>query len=108
MIEHRAILDARGDVVTEVAYESEGNDMLLHSTQSQNIKPTLDLVKHLQENQQYDSFATKSSDWKRVAEIPIVLYNDLVRRGITKDRKKFRAWLNDYQNRPFRVWNGRV
>lgn len=45
-------------------------------------------------------------DGKRVASIPMVIYMDLVKRGIAKDQKKLRQWLNDPDNRAFRTLPG--
>jgi hypothetical protein len=45
---------------------------------------------------------------KFAARIPLAIYEDLVKRGIAGDPKKFKAWLNDSDNRAFRVWQGRV
>jgi hypothetical protein len=45
---------------------------------------------------------------KLAARIPLVIYEDLVKRGIAGDPKKFKAWLNDRDNRAFRMWQGRV
>lgn len=42
------------------------------------------------------------------ARIDLVTYYDLVRRGIANDKKKFSAWLNDPENRYYRVRPGRV
>ncbi len=47
-------------------------------------------------------------DLHRVASLPLNLYFDLKKRGILDDPKKFRAWLNDPENRFFRVKEGRV
>jgi hypothetical protein len=45
---------------------------------------------------------------KFAARIPLAIYEDLVRRGIANDSRKFKRWLNDPDNRAFRVWQGRV
>ena len=47
-------------------------------------------------------------DGKRIASIPMVIWNDLERQGITKDKKAFRRWLNDPDNRAFRTLPGVV
>lgn len=47
-------------------------------------------------------------DMKKVASIPLDLYWDLKKRGIIDDKQKFRAWLNDPENRYFRTFPGRV
>jgi hypothetical protein len=43
-----------------------------------------------------------------VAEIPMVIYQKAVREGWAEDKKKFKEWLNDPDNKMFRSWKGRV
>ena len=54
----------------------------------------------------------KSGNWKgdmhQVASIPIIVYDDLKRRGIVDDQPRFRQWLNDADNRFFRTKEGVV
>ena len=47
-------------------------------------------------------------DGKRVASIPMVIYMELQRQGITKDPVAFKRWLNDPDNRCFRTLPGVV
>lgn len=58
-----------------------------------------------------------SSGWgegRRVASIPIVIWEHLIRQGMVTaggqilDEKKFKAWLNDPDNRAFRTRLGQV
>lgn len=42
------------------------------------------------------------------ASIPMSLYVDLMRKGIFKDQKSIRRWLNDPDNRAFRVSGGKL
>lgn len=51
---------------------------------------------------------SKSRNLRRVASIPLVTWLDLEKKGITRDEKKFAAWLNDPDNRFFRTAPGRV
>lgn len=44
----------------------------------------------------------------RVAQIPMPILMELERRGITKDPKAFKKWLNDPDNRVFRTRPGKV
>ena len=105
----KQILDHNGHLLSELYIEeSNPGDLEIHHKATQDIEPTLRLTKPLRDNAQLDNFANKDSGWKRVAEIPRVLYDELQRQGITRDKKKFRAWLNDYANKPFRVWEGRL
>lgn len=104
----KQILDHRGNLLSELYFEEGVNNLMIHHKVTQDIEPTLQLAKVLRDNQEHDAFANKQSGWKRVAEIPRVLWDQLEMQGITKDKKKLKAWLNDYQNRPFRIWEGRV
>ena len=47
-------------------------------------------------------------DGKRVASVPLVVAEDLMRKGIWNDPKALKRWLNDPDNRAFRVRGGRV
>ena len=47
-------------------------------------------------------------EFSKIASIPLNLFYDLQKRGITRDKAKFRAWLNDPDNRYFRTRPGRV
>ena len=49
-----------------------------------------------------------SRNLRRVASIPLVLWLDLRKRGITRDPRRFRAWLSDPDNRHFRTAPGRI
>ena len=50
----------------------------------------------------------RHGDVSRVANIPLVVWADLKRRGIMDDEKKLSAWLNDPENRMFRTRPGKV
>ena len=45
---------------------------------------------------------------QRVASIPVVVWEGLLRDGTANDTKKLKAWLNDPDNRAFRTRTGRV
>ncbi len=47
-------------------------------------------------------------DGRRMASIPMVVWEGLLRQGIANDRKKLKAWLNDPDNRAFRTMLGRI
>lgn len=48
----------------------------------------------------------KSEVFNRCARLPLTVLMDLERRGITKDAKAFRKWLNASENRAFRTRPG--
>lgn len=45
---------------------------------------------------------------QKVARIPLVILQGLMQRGILQDKKRFKEWLNDPQNRHFRTRPGKV
>lgn len=47
-------------------------------------------------------------DMKHVARIPLAVYEDLMKRGIADDPVKFKAWLNDRDNKAWRTHPGRL
>lgn len=50
----------------------------------------------------------KKGDNELAARLPLVVYEDLVLRGIANDETKFKAWLNSSEATPWRVWRGSV
>ena len=45
---------------------------------------------------------------RHVAEIPMVIYQKMVREGSINDKKALKKWLNDPDNKMFRTWKGKV
>ena len=52
------------------------------------------------------SFLT-SEMGRKVARIPLTLYNELRNKGILNDQKAFRRWLNDPANKGWRTVDGK-
>lgn len=50
----------------------------------------------------------KFGEGVRVASIPLVVFQDLVKKGITRDQNEFRKWLNAPENKFFRTHPGKV
>jgi hypothetical protein len=69
----------------------------------QDIEEILAGVQRRRENHK-----TGLTDMKHLGSIPIIVAEDLYRRGIWDDEDAFRKWLNSWEARPFRVWEGRV
>lgn len=93
----RTIIDSQSGLISEFATEDDKN--IYHTTQ--NVQPILDNVKNLSYNKQ-------RKELKHVAEVPMVIYQKAIREGWANDRKKWKKWLNDPDNKLFRIWQGRV
>lgn len=46
--------------------------------------------------------------FRPVASIPLPLAEKMMQEGWFNDDKKMAAWLNDPDNRAFRIWGGRI
>lgn len=56
----------------------------------------------------YNRDHQKHGDWTHVAQIPLVVVQELKKQGILHDQKAMKRWLNDPQNRFFRTRPGSV
>jgi hypothetical protein len=50
----------------------------------------------------------KWGEWAKVATIPLSVFHSLKKSGVANDQKKFKAWLNNPDNRAFRTRPGRA
>ncbi|HEY2615978.1 MAG TPA: hypothetical protein VGI78_01440 [Acetobacteraceae bacterium] len=82
---------------TEVFEDSDSK--LPYIVHSQNTKPIIEANKRLAS--MFDPHIKR--DVTHVARIPRVIYDDLVRKGITRDQKLFNAWLDSWECSAFRV-----
>lgn len=66
------------------------------------VEPMLDEVKALRDLQ------APRSDMKHVARVPVTVVERAMREGWFHDQKAWDRFLNDPDNRDFRVWEGRL
>lgn len=57
---------------------------------------------------QFNQTYGKWGEFAKIASLPLVVYQDLQRKGILDDTKAFKRWLNDPDNRFFRTRPGNV
>ena len=70
-----------------------------------------DVTEIVEANKALHNLVDERTPWgggRRVASIPVTVWEELRKRGITNDPKKFRMWLNDPDNRYFRTAPGKV
>lgn len=58
--------------------------------------------------QQFNEQHGRWGEFTKVASLPLVVYHDLQKKGVLDDRKAFKRWLNDPDNRFFRTRPGHV
>lgn len=69
----------------------------------QDIEPVLEMNK--EERKETEGF---DGEMVKVASIPNIVYEELMRRGIADNPERFKAWLNAPENGMFRTRRGRV
>lgn len=90
--------------VREEYYEIDGQ---YYIRQSQDVQNIIDLNKS--EFNSVDERARYKSDmFNRVARLPLVVLEDLRKRGILRDKKAFLKWLDQPENRAFRTRPGKL
>jgi hypothetical protein len=85
--------------------EAEISDGKMVIRNAQDAEPILERNKRWQNDNQGDG-----KNFRHAATLPLVTYLDLEKRGFFRpgNEKLLSAWLNDPDNRFFRVWRGKV
>jgi hypothetical protein len=73
----------------------------------EDVDPNLDALIDLNKTL-YNEELNQRGDMRRIASVPMTVYQDLVKQGITRDPKAFKQWLNDRDNLVFRTQPGRI
>jgi hypothetical protein len=85
-------------------YDPDGDRSRIETVQE--VDPILaDCKAHMAET---DERTRWKGEMHRVASIPLVLFYKLLREGIIHDKKAMKRWLNDPENRSFRIRPGRI
>lgn len=84
-------------------YDDDKDEFTIETRQD--VNPLVELNK-----QKFNAIDERArwGELSQVASIPLNVYYDLKAKGIIDDKKKFRAWLNDPDNRAFRTRPGQV
>lgn len=85
-----------------------GTSQKMHITPDQKLifETTTELGKLPEINQEQmneTSRTQKSGDMVKVASLPMMVYLDLERKGILRDKAAMRKWLNSDEARPYRT-----
>ena len=81
------------------SFAGEDDKIVYHK--KQNVQPVVEHCKNLSEQQ-------PGKEFRHVAEIPMVIYQRMVRDGSINDKQALKKWLNDPDNQAFRTWKGKV
>ena len=79
--------------------ESQTDELYVYS--KQDVAPVIEQAKSLAEK-------PMDKEFRPVAVIPEIFVEQMMRDGSWHDPAAIKRWLNDPQNKCFRVWGGRV
>jgi hypothetical protein len=74
-------------------------DVSVHT--SQDVEPVLDGIAR-------DRELMPHGENKLAARLPMIVVEDLIKRGIYDDESAFKKWLNGPEAEPWRIWKGRL
>ena len=96
-------------IKTKFTYEEDSSGQL--SKDKFVISTEQDVTKIIESNKRSANAVDKHQkygEWSKVASIPLTVYYKLQREGILNDQAAMKKWLNDPDNRYFKVRGGRV
>jgi hypothetical protein len=87
---------------TEIETDPEAGLVIWHT---QGVRDIVEDCKRQASN--FDKHAKRPDGFTKVASIPLVIWRQLQKLGITNDEKALNAWLDNRDNRVFRTDDGR-
>jgi hypothetical protein len=99
----RVLYDSQGSITSEV-FADEGKTVI------RSTEDVTELLKQAKlEREAFEAGPRAGArDFVPAAKIPQSVVDQAIREGWFNDRKRWKAWLNDAQNRDFRIYGGRV
>ena len=105
----------QSSVKTNLIVDEAEDKIHIENYQSQaDIKEILQANKVAQNEGAYKSKVLQEAKGYRVARLPNIIVHQLAKKGILSyagkvlDKPKFFKWLNDYDNRHFRIYTGNL
>ncbi len=103
MAERKFIYEADGRIARELHVEDPTKaDAGFTLNTVEDCEPIVESAKVLREDHK------PRGDLKHVARVPVTVVERALREGWFHDQAAWNRWLNDPDNRAFRVWEGRV
>jgi hypothetical protein len=88
-------------IVTSFDYDADKDEAIIHKEQ--------DVTAIIEANKaEFNSAPERWGEWTKVGSIPLSVYYELERQGITQDQKAMAKWLNDPDNLYFRTRPGTI
>ena len=79
-----------------------------HDDGSFTISSEQDLEGIIEQNKMLRENQTGKEKFRLAARVPVHIVEKAMREGWLHDEDKWKRWLNDGENRDFRVWEGQI
>jgi hypothetical protein len=97
---HSVIYDASGNIVRKVHFDEVDGDAVFETVED--FTDCVESVKVLRDHHK------DRGDMKHVARVPVTVVERAMREGWFHDQKAWNKFLNDPDNKDFRVWGGNL
>jgi hypothetical protein len=113
MTEFKKVLEYDSLTKTKTTFGYEESSSGRESDDPIVIQTQTDVTDIIESNKRLFNETDRHQSWgdgfkTKVASIPLTLLHELKAKGILKDEKAFKKWLNDPDNRAFRTRGGKV
>ena len=93
---------AAGNGFTRTAIYDDSSPEMFHVEHRMDVEPVLDSIARDRE------IMLNSGEVKLLGRLPMIVVEDLIRRGLYYDRDAFDRWWNSTEANPWRIWKGRI
>jgi len=94
--------DDENGIRQSVYYEEQRDRLIIR--ESQDVSAILKDNRRLRNEEDGKPFG----EWKRIAQIPLIIVNDLMKKGIWGDKIRLKKWLNKTEFKHLRTKNGQI
>ena len=95
-------------IKNELIQEQDGSIINVSSQNDTELKQIVDGNEKLKFATRHNTYKGDSQFSHRVARIPLIVVEQMMRDGVWNNQERMREWLNNPENAPFRTTKGKV
>ena len=95
-------------IKNELIQEQDGSIINVSSQDDTELKHIVDGNEKLKFATRHNTYKGDSTFKHRVARIPLIVVEQMMRDGVWNNQERMREWLNNPENAPFRTTKGKV
>jgi len=95
-------------IKNELIQEHDGSIINVSTQDDTELKQIVDENEKLKFATRHNTYKGDSQFSHRVARIPLIVVEQMMRDGVWNNQERMREWLNNPENAPFRTTKGKV